>query len=107
MDMLRDRFGVSEGRAWRRAHKQLRLEGRQINAKRVQRLSGAEGPKALCTERFDNTSDGRALKLNVVDEVGVVVSLALLAIGYVCSRRTPVSVRWRRFRPMINSTIDP
>lgn len=45
--------------------------------------------------------------LLTVGMVGIVVSLALLAIGYVCSRRTPVSVRWRRFRPMINSTIDP
>jgi len=82
---------------WRRAYKQLRREGRQVNAKRVQRLWRAEGLKvpykrrkkrlvgvgtavgAMCPIRpnvlwamdfqFDTTVDGRTLKLlNVVDE---------------------------------------
>ncbi len=82
---------------WRRAYKQLRREGRRVNAKRVQRLWRAEGLKVpykrrkkrlvgvgtavgkMCPIRpnalwamdfqFDTTADGRTLKLlNVVDE---------------------------------------
>jgi len=79
---------------WRRAHKQLRREGRQINAKRVQRLWREEALKVpykkrvggvgtavgrMCPIRpdalwamdfqFDATADGRSLKLlNLVDE---------------------------------------
>jgi len=79
---------------WRRAHKQLRREGRQINAKRVQRLCREEALKVpykkrvggvgtavgrMCPIRpdalwamdfqFDATADGRSLKLlNLVDE---------------------------------------
>ena len=82
---------------WRRAYKQLRREGRQINAKRVQRLWRAEGLKVPYKRRkkrlvgvgtavgkmcpigpnvlwamdfqFDTTADGRTLKLlNVIDE---------------------------------------
>ena len=82
---------------WRRAFKQLRREGRHVNAKRVQRLWRDEGLKVPYKKRkkrlvgvgtavgrmcplapdalwamdfqFDVTADGRALKLlNVVDE---------------------------------------
>jgi putative transposase len=79
---------------WRRAHKQLRREGRQINAKRVQRLWREEALKVPYKKRvggvgtavgrmfpirpdalwamdfqFDATADGCSLKLlNLVDE---------------------------------------
>ncbi len=82
---------------WRRAFKQLRREGHQVNTKRVQRVWRAEGlkvpykkakkrltgvgtavgkmcpivPNALWAMdfQFDTTVDGRTLKLlNVIDE---------------------------------------
>ena len=91
-------FSIERPRwGWRRAFKQLRREGRQVNAKRVQRLWRAEGLKVPYRKRkkrlvgvgtavgrmcpivpnalwamdfqFDVTADGKTLKLlNVVDE---------------------------------------